>query len=131
MKIFLRDDIPAIDLPGRRIWKAIGKESSFESRKITYGFAHFSAAIGPAEPHHHAEEICYVLDADNAWVHYGPSQDQLGDLQPLQPGTTMHIPEMEWHQFVCEEGGFLDIIFIYGQVDNIRPEENNKQPDGK
>lgn len=35
----------------------------------------------------------------------------------------MHFPELEWHVFGYDEGGFLDALCIYGQVTNIRPEE--------
>ena len=35
----------------------------------------------------------------------------------------MHFPELEWHVFGYEAGGFLDALCIYGQVTNIRPEE--------
>ena len=111
------------ELPGRLIWKVIGRESYSESNKITYGFARFSKEIGLTEPHHHAEEICYVLSSEKSFVHFGLTKDSLGDLYPLEAGMSLHIPELEWHQFVCKEGGYLEIIFIYGQVDNIRPEE--------
>lgn len=39
------------------------------------------------------------------------------------PGDIMHFPELEWHVFGYDEGGFLDALCIYGQVTNIRPEE--------
>ena len=35
----------------------------------------------------------------------------------------MHCKEWEWHVFGYEEGGYLDALCIYGQVDNIRPED--------
>jgi len=123
MKIIKRETITPTDLPGRRIWKAVGRDSFSDSEKITFGFAYFSTKIGSTEPHHHAEEICYVLAARNAWVHFGAQQDQLGALLELEKGMTLHIPNLEWHQFVCKDDGYLDIVFIYGQVDNIRPEE--------
>ena len=28
--------------------------------------------------------------------------------------STLHIPEGEWHVFEYEEGGSLEILFIYG-----------------
>ena len=123
MKIFSREEIETIILPGRRIWKAVGKDAFSESGKITYGFARFDADMGIAAPHHHAEEICYVLDAQKAWVRFGPNEEELGRKIPLEAGFSMHIPALEWHQFGFEESGFLEVIFIYGQVDNIRPEE--------
>jgi mannose-6-phosphate isomerase-like protein (cupin superfamily) len=123
MKIIQRSDYQRTELPGRDIWKVVGKESYSESKKITFGFARFSHEQGQPEPHHHAEEICYVLKCKGAFVHFGPTSDTLGELHPLENEMTLHIPEMEWHQFVCEESGYLEIIFVYGQVDNIRPEE--------
>ena len=39
----------------------------------------------------------------------------------------MHFPELEWHVFGYDEGGFLDALCIYGQVTNIRPEEIQRE----
>ena len=123
MKIIKKSDCPVTQLPGRNLQKIIGKESFSESKKITFGLATFSYDLGLPEPHQHAEEICYVLHCRNAFIHYGPAADKMGDLYLLEVGMSLHIPELEWHQFVCQEGGFVDILFIYGQVENIRPEE--------
>lgn len=125
MKLLNRKEISPIILPGRKIWKAIGKDALSKSGKMTYGFAHFCADYGPVEPHRHAEEICYVLNAEKAWVRYGPEKDKLGPRHALEAGMTIHTPPMEWHVFGYEEGGYLDILFFYGQVDNIRPEETD------
>lgn len=127
MKLIKKSDCTPAALPGRNVWKVVGKESFSESKKISFGFAHFSHELGLPDPHHHAEEICFVLKSEKAFVHFGLTADALGDLHPLQDEMTLHIPEMEWHQFVCDPGGFLDILFIYGQVDNIRPEEISNQ----
>jgi hypothetical protein len=32
------------------------------------------------------------------------------------------IPAGTWHVFTHEPGGFVDILFFSGQVDDIRPE---------
>lgn len=90
---------------------------------MTMGFAHYSAASGPMEPHHHAEETVYIIDARDGWVRWGHQKDQLGEPVRLEPGMTLHIPELEWHVFEYGEGGYIDITFFYGQVDNIQPEE--------
>ena len=87
------------------------------------GFATYSAESGPMEPHHHAEEIVYILSAEQGWVRHGPEQDQLGPPVPLEAGMTLHIPPLEWHVFEYDQGGYVDIIYFYGQVDNIRPED--------
>lgn len=123
MKIVNRDDLTPHPLPGRVIQKAVGKDAASSSSRMTMGFAHYSAASGPMEPHHHAEEIVFILAASHGTLRYGPAKDDLPHVVSLQPGMTLHVPELEWHVFEFAEGGFVDILFFYGQVDNIRPEE--------
>jgi hypothetical protein len=123
MQLLEREKLDKEHLPGRIIEKAVGKGSASSSGKMTMGFAHYSAESGPMEPHHHAEEIVYILSAENGWVREGQEQDGLGDPMPLAAGMILHIPELEWHVFEYGEGGHVDIIFFYGQVDHIRPEE--------
>jgi hypothetical protein len=123
MKLLKRNELESVILPGRAIQKAVGKDGPSVSGKMTVGFAHYSVESGPMEPHNHAEEVCYIVDAKDGWVRCGPEKDQLGEKTPLEAGMTMHNPHLEWHVFGYEEGGFVDIVFIYGQVDNIRPEE--------
>ena len=123
MKLLNRSELSSESLPGRVIQKAVGKDGPSVSSKMSVGFAHYSAASGPMEPHHHAEEVCIVVDADNGWFRYGQAADQLGEPVQLKAGMVLHNPSLEWHVFQYGEGGFVDIIFIYGQVDNIRPEE--------
>ncbi len=110
-------------LPGRIIQKAVGQDAHIASSKMTMGFARYSEASGPMEPHHHAEETVYILDVVDGWVRCGPAKDQLGARMRLEPGMTLHFPELEWHVFEYDESGYVDIIFFYGQVDRIRPEE--------
>lgn len=123
MKYFKREEIERVMLPGRIIQTAVGKDAPSRSGKMTVGFARYSAESGPMEPHHHAEEVVYIVDAQDGWVRYGPEKDQLGERIPLGPGMILHNPPLEWHVFGYDEGGFVDIVFIYGQVDRIRPEE--------
>lgn len=125
MIVLKRDDLSSEMLPGRMIQKAVGKDGPSESAKMTVGFAHYSAESGPMAPHHHAEEVCYIVDAENGWIRCGESPDALGEKVMLEAGMVLHNPPLEWHVFEYGEGGFVDIIFIYGQVDNIRPEEND------
>lgn len=124
MNYFKREALESESLPGRMIQKAVGKDGFSTSGKMTVGFARYSAESGPMEPHHHAEEVCYIVDAKDGWVRYGLAPDQLDIRVDLEAGMTLHNPPMEWHVFEYGEGGFVDIIFIYGQVNNIRPEEN-------
>ena len=123
MNVIKRQHLEEIPLPGRIIQKAIGKDSSVISTKMTMGFAHYSAKSGPMEPHRHAEEICYILNAEKAWVRFGPSLDELTFKVELEPGMTVHFLEMEYHVFEYDEDGYVDLIFFYGQVERIRPEE--------
>jgi hypothetical protein len=123
MEFFKRSEIKRVTLPGRIIQTAVGKDGFSTSGKMTIGFARYSAESGPMEPHHHAEEVVYVLDAKDGWIRYGPEKGKLGEPIPLEAGMVLHNPPLEWHVFGYDEGGYVDIIFIYGQVDRIRPEE--------
>lgn len=124
MTILDRKNLPKHALPGRVIQKAVGKDAAAISGRMTMGFAHYSVASGPMEPHHHAEEIVYILEAKAGWLRHGPAKDDLPHRVPLAAGMILHIPALEWHVFEYDADGSVDIIFYYGQVDNIRPEEN-------
>jgi hypothetical protein len=127
MKYFSRQDVEGVRLPGRVVQTAVGKNGFAKSQKMTVGFARYSAESGPMEPHNHAEEVIYVVDARQGWVRYGPEKDQLGERIDLAAGMVLHIPSLEWHVFGYDEGGYVDIVFIYGQVDRIRPEDMTKE----
>ncbi len=127
MKILKKETLKEEALPGRILQKCVGKASPSESAKLPMGFARYCAEAGPMEPHRHAEEIVYVIRADQARVRYGGEKDRLLYEAPLQDGMTMHFAELEWHVFEYDEGGFLEAIFFYGQTENIRPEEILKQ----
>ena len=118
-----RSAVPVVRLPGREIQRIVGKEAALGSSRMTVGSARYSAAAGPMEPHQHAEETIYVVDARDSWTRFGPSPDDLPNKIELEPGLTLHIPELEWHVFEWAPGGYADVIVIYGQVDNIRPED--------
>ena len=123
MNYFQRAELETQLLPGRMIQKAIGKDAFSKSGRITMGFARYSAESGPMEPHTHAEEVVYIVAARRGWIRYGPAKDRLGEPVTLEAGMVLHNPPLEWHVFGYAEGGYVDIIFIYGQVDRIRPEE--------
>ena len=123
MNIIYRGTLTKEVLPGRIIQKAVGKDAYSRSGKMTMGFASYCAEAGETEPHRHAEEIVYVVSADKGFVRYGASQDDMTTITPLETGMTLHIPELQWHVFEYGEGGHVDIIFFYGQTENIRPEE--------
>lgn len=114
MRIMTREQLQEVRLPGRAIQLAVGKEGGASpSEYMTMGFARYAAESGPMEPHSHAEEIVYILSAQDGWVRAGPARDSLGDPIPLQAGMVLHIPEGEWHVFQYAEGGHVDILFFY------------------
>jgi len=126
MRLFRREDLEKVQLPGRVIQKAVGKDSFSQSMRMTMGFARHSGWSGRGEPHRHAEEVAYILSTKDGWVRYGASPDHLGSPVALEAGMTLHFAEMEWHAFELGAGGHVDAIFFYGQVDNIRPEDITK-----
>lgn len=123
MEFLKRDDIRCNCLPGRVVQNAVGHNSALISEKMTISYCHYDASSGPMEPHQHAEESVVVLACSKAYVRYGNGKERLEHMQSLAPGDLMHFPEMEWHVFGYEAGGWLDALCIYGQVTNIRPEE--------
>ncbi|MGE4282993.1 MAG: hypothetical protein AB7G87_04655 [Clostridia bacterium] len=122
MKVLRRENLKQDRLPGRIIQKVVGNDSASISSKMTVSFAKYSAESGPMEPHQHAEETVYIIDAINGWVRKGPSKDCLNEKVMLSKDTVLHFEELEWHVFEYGEDGFVDALCIYGQVDNIRPE---------
>ena len=131
MDYLKREQIKQDHLPGRVIQNAVGSAQKcypVPSTKMTICFAHYSAESGPMEPHNHAEETVVVLSARDSFVQWGDSKGNLPHKQMLNSGDVMHFAELEWHVFGYNEGGSLDALCIYGQVDNIRPEEiDNKK----
>ncbi len=123
MRFVEKADIPGKKLPGRVIREAVGAGASIPSGKMSVGFAHYSADSGPMEPHRHAEETVIVWKSVSGWVRYGSDKNKLEHQIKLEKGMVLHFDELEWHVFEYEEGGEIEIIFIYGQVDNIRPEQ--------
>lgn len=126
MKIVERNSLEILPLPGRLIQKAVGADSFIVTDAMTVGFARYCPEAGPMEPHRHAEETVVVLDARNAFVRRGDAKDHLDARVPLLPHAVMHFAQDEWHVFEYDGNGFLDILFIYGSTDNIRPEEKKK-----
>lgn len=127
MEYLQRNSIRKNCLPGRVVQNAVGHNSALNSEKMTVSFCHYDAESGPMAPHNHAEESVVVLRCKDAYVLWGESPEKLDHRQNLQEGDLMHFPELEWHVFRYETGGFLDALCIYGQVTNIRPEEIEKK----
>jgi hypothetical protein len=126
MKVIHRREVPVTSLLGRDLNKAVGKDGFDASAKMTVGWARYSKKSGVMEAHQHAEELLYIIDAKDAWIRFGPTRDKLGERVPFVPATMIHFPELEWHVFEYADDGFADLIFFYGQVDNIRPEDSKK-----
>lgn len=133
MELLHRKDLIKNHLKGRVIENTVGKGDAYPvtSTKMTICFAHYSEESGQMEPHNHAEETVVVLAGEKCYVKYGDAKDNLTEKRQLMPGDVMHFPELEWHVFGYEEGGFLDALCIYGQVDNIRPEDILKKGEHK
>jgi hypothetical protein len=123
MRTTRRLDTPVDPLPGRGIRRFVGRNSAIDSEEMTVGTALYADEFGPMEPHNHAEETVYILDADRAWVRWGASPDDLPNRIDLEAGVVINTPSLEWHVFEWEPGGHIELLFIYGQVDNIRPED--------
>ena len=123
MKHLHRNELSKELLPGRALQKAVGKDGPVTSAKMSVGYAIYSAVSGPMEPHRHAEETVIVFACDRAYARRGESPEAMEERVVLQVGDVMHFDELEWHVFEYDEGGSLEIIFIYGQTENIRPEE--------
>jgi len=113
MKHFRRDDLEKSVFPGRVRQMATGRVAFSPSENMTIGFARVSAEAGPMEPHQHAEEGIYVLDAKDGWVQWGPAKDQLTEKLDLAAGMFLHAPSGEWHVLGCKEGGFVDTLFVF------------------
>ncbi len=123
MRSIKRSEIAVDPLPGRGIRRFVGRSSALDSEEMTVGTAMYADEFGPMEPHNHAEETIYVLSADRAWVRWGPSRAELTERIDLELGVAVNTPALEWHVFEWEPGGHVELLFIYGQVDNIRPED--------
>ena len=118
MKVIERKQVQEQLLPGRFMQKIVGKaEDGYisDSRILNIGYCRYRAEAGPMEPHMHAEETVQILSSDRAWVRFGPEKDNLPNKVLLEKDMTLHIPAREWHVFEYEEGGSLEILFIYGE----------------
>lgn len=127
MRSIHRADVTSDPLQGRTVQRIIGHAASLPSEEMTVGTARYADEYGPMEAHHHAEESVVVLSADRAWVRWGPAKDDLPNRIDLEPGLFINTPAWEWHVFEWEVGGHAEILAIYGQVDNIRPEDVGRE----
>ncbi len=123
MEFIKREEVEKLQLEGRVVQKVVGKDNRIQSETMTMGFAHYSPESGRMKPHHHAEETVYIISARRAWTRFGPEEGRLGEKVMLEASMVLHFDELEWHVFEFEDDGYVDIIFFYGQVTNIRPEE--------
>ena len=126
MRSIHRADVASDPLPGRAVQRIVGKGASLVSQEMTLGTARYGDEYGPMEPHHHAEETIVVLEAERTWVRWGPARDDLPNRIDLVPGLVINTPAWEWHVFEWQTGGHAEILAIYGQVDDIRPEDSEE-----
>jgi len=123
MKLINANELEQLMLPGRIIRKAVGSDGLAHSEKMTMGFATYCESCGKMTPHNHAEETVFILKSEKGYFRHGQTVDTLGGRIKLEPGMIIHFDELEWHVFEYEVSGNVEIIYFYGQVDNIRPEE--------
>lgn len=116
MNYVRREDITKTIAPGRIIQRAFGTDAYFTVDNANMGFAHFSPEYGKMPCHVHEDEIIYVMNANDAYVKYGPSENDLSNKKELNAGDILRFSEKEWHifEFTCVQG-YLDIIFIFSQ----------------
>jgi len=122
-----KNEVPERILKGRAPRTVFGStDALFESHTMTYGYGRFSPDYDLPDPHVHAEEIIYVDDCKNATIRFGPTEDTMGEPDNLRPGDTLRFDDGEWHVFGYTDvaDGFIDILFFYPSVGNIRPEDN-------
>ena len=125
MKIINRSDVECIALLGRSIQKAIGLDAFSYSDKMSIGYACYKKKYGKMDPHCHAEETVYILKVRKGFIRIGKNKQDLNIKIQLHPGMLLHLLKDEWHVFEYDKGGSIEIIFIYGQVDSIRPEDKD------
>lgn len=123
MNLVNKSDIKVDALPGRGLKRIVGKNSYFTSDSMTVGYALYSDEFGAMKPHSHAEETVIITRAIDGYISWGDSMNNMQKTERLIEGMVLHIPENEWHVFHYEKGGEIEIIFIYGQSDNCRPED--------
>jgi len=118
--------IDLAELKGRAVKKVVGRDSVLTSEKMTFGMTRFSQQYGSMDPHYHAEELIYVLDCQNAITRYGDTADCQEGTVEMHPGMLLQFADGEWHVFeFTKSDGYANILFFYGQVDNIRPDDQN------
>jgi len=123
MRSIQRAAVASDPLPGRAVQRIVGKGASLVSSEMTVGTASYGDDYGAMEPHNHAEETVVVLESYRAWVRWGASKDDLPNRIDLEAGLVINTPAWEWHVFEWQPGGHADILVVYGQVENIRPED--------
>lgn len=125
MEYVHKNSITTEALEGRGIKRIIGKHSHIDSERMTVGYATYSEEYGAMIPHAHAEESIVVTDTKDGYFSWGDDKNKLCNTIKLDVGMVLHIPKNEWHVFHYDADGFVEIIFIYGEVDDCRPEDKN------
>ena len=126
MEYEIVNSLPSVFLKGRSIKKAVGlDEAAIPSHSMSFGRTLFSRRSGIMDPHCHAEEIIYVLNASQGIVRFGPTEACSGGTVRLQPDMILHFAAGEWHVFeTLDPEGYSDVLFFYAQTDHLRPEND-------
>ena len=116
MKIIKQGEAPTQKLPGRYATRVVGKTDDYYYHSDTLHFGHclYNESVGPMEPHAHAEECMYILGCKDACIYSGPAKDDMPDCAELAPGMVISMPGGEWHVFRYGAGGFVEILYCYG-----------------
>ena len=70
---------------------------------MTFGRTMFTRKYGIMEPHCHAEEIIYVLEAKKAHFRYGATEECLDGDVIMESDHVYHIGVGEWHVFEFDD----------------------------
>lgn len=116
MKIIKKEEAPAKKLQGRYATRIVGKTDDYyyRSDKMHFGHCLYIEDAGEMEPHAHAEECMYILDCRDARIYSGPAEDDMPEQAELAPGMVISMPAGEWHVFRYGRGGFVEILYCYG-----------------
>jgi hypothetical protein len=121
--VLKRTDLDPVKLAGRTLQKAVGGpcEGTVTITRMTVGFARYSERSDGTAPSRRGDDLHRRRPE---WLHPpGTAPDQRGDRVQPEAGMILHFAELEWHVFEWDEDGHIDALFIYGQVDNIRPDQ--------
>ncbi len=117
MELIVRKDVPEQLLPGRFMQKIVGKtEDGYlsDSRILNIGYCRYCAeAVPHGAPHARRGDGADPLLRQSLGA-LRAQQGRPAQQDPVGKGHDAPYPPREWHVFEYEEGGSLEILFIYG-----------------